>query len=369
MRKQRIYLACIIWAISGFGSVQAQDIIATKALAQLPQALTNNAVALVKAGEDTTLYSFKGLKPGKTWQDTTLDSFALTLGGKGWRKIPVVPGNQGELAATALVIGAKIYIFGGYAVAENSYETTIAWSYVYDPEKEIYRQMPEIPVAVDDSVSFSIAGRYIYLISGWHNSGNVNLSQVYDTVEKKWFQATPYPGSAVFGHGGAAIGNRFVICDGVEKIVPLRGRHKYQAVRACYKGEVNPEKPQTIKWQRIESHPGEPLYRMAAGGYRGQGDWIIFTGGSDNPYNYDGIGYDKNPSMPTAVTMGYSLDKDKWQMIGHLDQPSMDHRGLLVSEDKFYIIGGMIDGQKVTSSVVQFCLNDKGGVLSDCSEK
>jgi len=139
-------------------------------------------------------------------------------------------------------------------------------------------------------------------------------------------------------------------------------------VTACYKGEVNPEKPQTIKWQRIEPHPGKPLYRMAAGGYRGQGDWIIFTGGSDNPYNYDGIGYDKSPSLPSGSVMGYSLTRDKWQTVGHLDRPSMDHRGLLVSENKFYIIGGMLEDQKVTNNVMQFCLNDKGGILSACSK-
>jgi len=369
MRKRIVYLVCIIWAIWGFDLVQAQNIITTKTLVKLPNALSNNAVSLVSIGKVITLYSFKGLEQGKTWQDTTQDSFAYTLGNKNWRKIPAVPGNSGELAATALAIGSKIYIFGGYAIAEDSSEMTIPWSYIYDTDKNTYHKMPEIPVAVDDSASFFIAGRYIYLISGWHNSGNVNLSQVYDTVEKEWFQATPYPGSAVFGHAGAAIGNRFVICDGVEKITPLQGRHKYQAVRACYKGTVDPEKPLTIKWQRIESHPGKPLYRMAAGGYRGQGDWIIFTGGSDNPYNYDGIGYDKKPSRPSDFVMGYSLATYKWQMIGHLDRPSMDHRGLLVSEDKFFIIGGMIEGQKVTNSVVQFCLNDIRGVLYDCSKK
>ena len=44
-----------------------------------------------------------------------------------------------------------------------------------------------MPVPVDDSVALSYKERYIYLISGWHNDGNVNLVQVYDT--KKQYMA------------------------------------------------------------------------------------------------------------------------------------------------------------------------------------
>jgi hypothetical protein len=38
-----------------------------------------------------------------------------------------------------------------------------------------------MPVPVDDDISLPYQSRYIYLISGWHNDGNVNLVQLYDT--------------------------------------------------------------------------------------------------------------------------------------------------------------------------------------------
>lgn len=344
----------------------AQETVPVRTLPILPMPVSNNATALLNADNAVILFSFKGLKQGKSWQDTTLDSFSLSIGSKNWRKIAAVPGGVGELAATAIGLGEKVFIFGGYTVAENHEEVSIARSYEYDPKTNVYTLIPEIPVAVDDSVSFTVAGRYIYLISGWHNSGNVNLSQVYDTVEEKWFQATPYPGAAVFGHAGAAVGNKFVVCDGVEKIIPLQGRHKYQAVDSCFKGEVDPTKPHVIKWQRIKPHPNKPLYRMAAGGYQGQGGWIVFVGGSDNPYNYDGIGYNNEPSEPSLSVIAFSLDDNNWHMVGIFEAGSMDHRTLQVTGNKFFIIGGMTKGQLVTNRVNEFCLSDKNGKLSPC---
>lgn len=338
----------------------------TKALPSLPLAMANNATALITNDAGVTLYSFKGLEQGKTWRDTSLKAFALTAGADKWRTLSPVPDDLGQLAATAVGLKGKIYIFGGYTVGEDHSEVSVNTSYEYDPQTDAYQLIPEIPVAVDDAVSFTVGDRYIYLISGWHNSGNVNLSQVYDTVEKKWSQATPYPGSAVFGHAGAAVGSRFVICDGVEKIVPLEGRHQYQAVGACFRGQVDPAKPLAIRWQRIAPHPGKPLYRMASGGYGGTQDWIIFVGGTDNPYNYDGMGYDGQPSKPSDLVMAYALDSGTWHQLGRLDRASMDHRSLLVSEGRFFIVGGMVGDQKVTDKVVEFCLKDSEWGLSPC---
>ncbi len=365
MIKNLVIIALLLSALSS--KTWAQEQILIRTLPNLPVAMSNNATAIIHSDNATILFSFKGLGKGKRWQDTSLDSFALTLGNdNSWRRIAPVPGDVGELAATAITLGDKVYVFGGYTVAEDHAEISVARSYEYTQETNEYTLIPEIPVAVDDSVSFTVADRYIYLISGWHNSGNVNLSQVYDTIEKRWFQATPYPGTPVFGHAGAAAGDRFVVCDGVEKIVPIEGRHKYQAVNSCFKGEVDPIRPHVIKWRRIKPHPGKPLYRMAAGGFKGHRDWIVFVGGSDNPYNYDGIGYDTVPSEPSALVMAFSLDDSKWYNVGILEQASMDHRGLLTSGSQFFIVGGMTTGQEVTNNVIEFCLSDQNGKLSPC---
>ena len=48
---------------------------------------------------------------------------------------------------------------------------------------------------VEDAVLLVYLDRYIYLVSGWHDLGNVNLVQVLDTANGTWQQATPWPGA------------------------------------------------------------------------------------------------------------------------------------------------------------------------------
>ena len=81
---------------------------------------------------------------------------------------------------------------------------------------------------------------------------------------------------------------------------------------------------------------------------------IFFAGGSANPYNFNGIGYDGVPSEPSAEVFSYNLENSAWECRGHLPEATMDHRGLLTHEGWFYIIGGMRNGQNVTAEVLKF---------------
>ena len=98
---------------------------------------------------------------------------------------------------------------------------------------------------------------------------------------------------------------------------------------------------------------------MAATGSRRLG-MIVFAGGSDNPYNYNGIGYDGNPSAPSARVFGFDLAADGWRDLGELPEASMDHRGLLEVGDEFLIVGGMRAGQAVSPRVIGFRLQEQG---------
>jgi len=144
-----------------------------------------------------------------------------------------------------------------------------------------------------------------------------------------------------------------VICDGVGVRVDPDGRRRFEMVDACYLGLIDPTDPARIAWQQIPRHGGPAMYRMAATGSRRLG-MVIFAGGSDNPYNYDGIGYDGEPSPPSDRIFGYRLGPGEWLELGSLPRPSMDHRGLLELGESFTIVGGMGDGQDVTASVTQF---------------
>jgi hypothetical protein len=79
---------------------------------------------------------------------------------------------------------------------------------------------------------------------------------------------------------------------------------------------------------------------------------IYFSGGTDNPHSFNGIGYNGQPSEPSPVTFAFNLRSSKWEVVNeNTPNPSMDHRGLVVTPQGLAIIGGMEKGQQVTPRV------------------
>ena len=333
--------------------VADESIIGVHSLPPLPQATSNNAIAITTQGDQEILASLMGLGSGKTWQDTHARAFVFTKGEPGWSRLKDVPGPGGRLAGTAVGVGSSVYLFGGYTVSENGDEISVDRVQRLDPVSGEYFELAPMIVPVDDAVSLSWRDRYIYLVSGWHDSGNVNLVQVYDILENRWFQATPYPGQPVFGHAGGIVGPRGVICDGVAIRTRDKPPRAFEAADACFLGQIDEDDPSRIEWTRLPHHGGSSLYRMAAVGSARLG-LIVFVGGSDNPYNYDGIGYDGVPSQASSRVFGFDLEANGWIELGHLPFGTMDHRGLLESGDRFIVIGGMRADQQVSSQVVGF---------------
>ena len=81
-------------------------------LPALPEAVSNNAVALLVGDDGVHLYSMLGLRSGKTWQDTSSEAahyFSVKGGANGtWQNIEPVPGGKGRLAASAKSAGSPL---------------------------------------------------------------------------------------------------------------------------------------------------------------------------------------------------------------------------------------------------------------------
>jgi hypothetical protein len=211
-----------------------------------------------------------------------------------------------------------------------------------------------MPVPVDDSVALAHRNRFAYLVSGWHDTDNVPLVQVYDAVEDRWFEATPYPGSPVFGHSGVIHDGRLLVCDGV-RVDRATGRRAFVATDECWLGAIDPLDPARIDWQQAAPHPGPPRYRMAAAARPGKAE-AVFVGGSANPYNYDGIGYGGRPAEPERSILLFDFGTGTWRV--REDGPAtMDHRGLLPREGGFAVVGGMRAGQAVSAGVEVFSID------------
>lgn len=312
----------------------------------LPQPISNNAVAALEKDGSTLVLSALGIGPGLTYRDITNAAYLLDLRAGKWTEIPPVP-DPGRIAATAVAVNGRFYVFGGYMVAPDGKETSVPDVNIYDPAKRRWSRGAEIPVPVDDSAAAVYHNRYVYLISGWSQTDNVRNVQVYDTVEDSWKQASPIAGTPVFGQAGGIAGDTLIYVDGAYRN-PAASGPKYIASEECWRGEIDRRNLTHIRWKRIPKHPGSGHYRIAAGS---SGDRVYFDGGTNNPYNYNGIGYDGNPSKPSPVVFAWNEKERQWMRFDDDPQPSMDHRGLVVEEGELIIVGGMYTGQKVSNNV------------------
>ncbi len=118
----------------------------------LPAPITNNAVAARSDGDRVTVYSFLGLDSTKRWSGVSSRVFRWEVGTPAWEELRPIPG-PGRLAATAQAIGDRLYVFGGYTVAEDGREQSLPHVDVYHPDTETWSRGAPIPVPVDDAVS------------------------------------------------------------------------------------------------------------------------------------------------------------------------------------------------------------------------
>ncbi len=320
---------------------------------------SNNAVALSPDGK--TLYSFNGLTAGRTYADISHQVFACNIAERSCKSLDDLPVPQGRLASITATLGDYIYVIGGYSVAKDDSEKSQPEVIRFDPKTNAYKTMAPMPTPVDDTIALSHQDRYIYLISGWHDEANVNLVQVYDSQTNQWLRANDYPGVPVFGHSGGIVDGKIVIADGVKQLKKrLPNGSRYAASDEVWRGDIDPDDPRKITWWPIASHGKslgtKPLYRMASSG-NARLNQVVFAGGSDNPYNYNGIGYDGKPSQSSSAIFAYDFGIEAWQSYNPMKKATMDHRGLLFAGDKAYIVGGMDKTQNVIPDIAEIFLN------------
>jgi N-acetylneuraminic acid mutarotase len=328
-------------------------------LSPLPAALSNNAVAISHDAGGQRIFSFMGIGPKKTWDAITTSAYEMDPGNGKWTEVRPVPGVAGRVAASAIALHDQVFIFGGYVIDAQGGESTVSDLNVFVPIENRYYRGKDIPVPVDDAVVGLYRDRYIFLIGGWSTTKGdaVRNVQIYDTDTDTWLEGTPIPGTPVFGHAGAIIGDTIVYVDGAYKN-PNGGKPKFIASSECWMGKLTSLKKgdiTKIEWTELPAHPGNARYRIAAGAGpkdKKKAGRIYFSGGTDNPYNYDGIGYNGQPAEPSPVTFAFNDRNNAWETIGGDNpEPTMDHRGLLVSRRGLVMVGGMEKGQKVTAKV------------------
>jgi hypothetical protein len=327
-------------------------------LSPLPAAVSNNAVAVSHDTGGARIFSFMGIGPKKTWDAITTSAYELDPSSGKWTEKRPVPGVAGRLAASAVALHDQVFIFGGYVVDAQGGESTMPDLNVFVPVENRYYRGKDIPVPVDDAVVGVYRDRYIYLIGGWSTTAGDAVSnvQIYDTDSDVWLEGTPIPGTPVFGHAGAIVGDTIVYVDGAYKN-PNGSNPKFIASDECWMGKLPESKKgdvTKIRWTKLPPHPGNARYRIAAGAatFEKKREKIYFSGGTDNPYNYNGMGYNGRPAEPSPVTFDFNAYSQRWETVTESSpDPTMDHRGLLATHRGLVVVGGMEKGQQVTAKV------------------
>jgi N-acetylneuraminic acid mutarotase len=323
----------------------------------LPKPVSNNAVAGMGDENHFRLFSFMGIGPAKTFDAITRDAWMFDSRAGSWAALPPVPGSSGRIAASAIALGGRVYVLGGYHVAADGKETSSNDVDIFTPpqrpdEKGYWMKGAPIPVFIDDAVIGTYEGVYVVVVSGWSNDDAVADVEVYNTMRNHWRKSTKIPGTPVFGHSGGIAGKQIIYCGGAFRnggwVSGNADAPKYVESNNCWRGDISSWNGATIKWKKIPTLPGKARYRQAAGAAK---DRVIFVGGTDNPYNYNGVGYDGRPSAPVSDVVYWDTHKNAWAQGTPDTHPTMDHRGLVIIGKKMFVIGGMEEGQKVTAKV------------------
>ena len=309
----------------------------------LPSPAANNAVAAVSVGGDCWLMSALGIGPALDHAALTTSVYLHRVGGSSWADIGPPPSAVARVAASAVGVAGKLYLLGGYSVAADGAEASFDNVDVYDPVGAAWSTAARLLVPIDDAVVVAWRDRYIVVISGWSHTDNVDAVQMYDTTRDAWSMATPFPGTAVFGHAGAIDGDEIVVIDGVE-----RGPSGFRLVKQSWRATLDVANPMQIGWTDLGGHPGQARYR-AAGGTTDSGE-LWFHGGTEIPYNTDGLAYAGGaPAPPSGSTLVYAEG-----FVDHaVSKPmaTMDHRSLAKCGATLYLVGGMTAGPAVTADV------------------
>jgi len=336
-------------------SLQAQELV-VQSFIELPEAISNNAVTAT-GREGLKLYSFNGLTAGRRYSDIVNYSWRIDIRAKQVDALPTVPYSTGVLASIAAAVGDDIFLFGGYSVASDHSEVSHPEVFRLNTLTSRWFDAGKMPVAVDDTVALVYRQRYIYLVSGWHNIGNVSLVQVLDTHTGKWQFATPFPGTPTFGHGGAIIEGHLFITGGVKVSGVKAGKRQFDLAEQAYLGVIDEQDYTQIRWQKIAVPAHYYRYRPGVAYWSEQRCWLVL-GGSRVAYNYNGIGYNGEPVTPER-RVGCVDNKGNTIELGTLDKPVMDLRGLVIQANHAYWVGGMGVSQKLYQKVFRL---DLGGV-------
>lgn len=314
----------------------------------MPAAVTDNAVVTLRNGLD--VYSLMGIGPKRTWDDVTSQVYILHIASAKWSAGPRVPGVGGRLGASAVSAKEKIYVFGGFLLDSKGNRFTAGDVNMFLPRDQKWYRGADIPIPVDSAVIGVNHDRYVYLVGGRSKNGPVNNVQVYDIQKNTWSEATPFPGTPVYGHAGGLGDDTIVFVDGAKKNTGDSGP-PYVPSDDCWIGRIDKKNPNKIEWKKLPPHPGRARFGIVAGA-REKDRQILFSGGSPSVHDFKGLDWQGKPVEFSRVTFSYDVRANRWDLVTDENEDAhSDSRGIVSTPIGHLVVGGLNREASVSSRV------------------
>ncbi|WP_154674153.1 carboxypeptidase regulatory-like domain-containing protein [Nakamurella lactea] len=171
-------------------------------IANFPTRIMDNAVAALGA----TVYSVGGTAGA----GPVASGYRFDPAAQQWAAIADLPGPRE--AAQGELIGAKLYVAGGWDDAGKSTETT----YAYDPGTDSWAVLADLPQPLTAGASAVLGGK-MYVVGGCGDNCDGESAAVYsyDPAADSWTRRADYPKPVVF-ESCAGVVDRLVCAGGVD---------------------------------------------------------------------------------------------------------------------------------------------------------
>lgn len=314
-------------------------------LPPLPEAVSHQVTLQTSARGKTYIASFGGQSQQSSAHQK---AWLLTLGDSSWQPLPALPsvqGATGRSGSAAVVLDQQFMLFGGTGPGRSGKPITLTDSYRLSPIGKMYQKLPDMPVAVYDAVAQVYRNRYVYLIGGNHQGGQVNLVQVFDNFTQKWSQATPLPTTPLSRHSAVLQDDKLLVCGGEIQQSDQAGAFTPALNPHCFLATLNPQQPAMLTWRQLSvpANAGR-LDSSALVLTQANETWLLFTGGVDLT------------AAPLDSAIGFDLQRQQWQSVQA--RLSRHHsRYLLRLNDEWYSLGGINSQGQVVADFIKQQIN------------
>jgi N-acetylneuraminic acid mutarotase len=246
-----------------------------------PATLERTEVAAARVGR--FVYVMGGFEPSRA---TSAATERYDIERDRWRRVADMPVALNHAAAVSY--RGRVYVLGGYRSTTGLSEE-VATLYRYDPGRDRWRRLPAAPTA-RAALAVGVIGGRLYAAGGADASGPLATLEIYDFARRRW-RTGPDLATARDHLAGAVADGRFYVLAG-----RAAGHGNYAVVEAY--------DPGARRWRRV------PAMRKPRGGIGAatvSGGRIVVAGGEESAgtirevelYDPDTRRWSVLPDLPT----------------------------------------------------------------------